>query len=376
MALQGIKVIEMAGLAPAPFCGMILADFGAKVIRIDQPKTTSSDRLARGKLSIAVNLKKSEGVAIVRKLCKTADVVIEPFRPGVMERLGLGPKELLDKNPGLIYARLTGYGQTGPLSQRAGHDINYLAITGLLSRLGWRGDLPSPPINLLADFAGGGLMCALGIAMALLNRARTGKGQVIDSNMVDGAAYVGSFVYQMLDSPIFTTKRGEGMLDGGAPFYDTYKTKDGKFMAVGALEAKFYKNFIAGLGLKPEDASQFLDWKVLRKLFEDTFATKTQKDWCEIFDNVDACVTPILTVDEAVGYEHNTSKGTFAEASREKFVPQPAPRFSDMPLNVSNVQPFVGQHTAQVLSELGYSAEEIKKLGKDGVVDQAHPSRV
>lgn len=369
----------MAGLAPAPFCGMILSDFGAKVIRVDRARGTSTDRLGRGKLSIAIDLKQKEGAEIVQKLCRSADVLIEPFRPGVMERLGLGPKELLAANPRLIYARLTGYGQAGPLAHRAGHDINYLAISGILSRLGWRGDKPSPPINLLADFAGGGMTCALGIMMALFQRVQSGKGQVIDSAMVDGAAYVGSFVYQMLDSPIFTDKRGDGWLDGGAPFYDTYKTKDGKFMAVGALEEKFYKNLIEGLGLKPEDTPQFMDWSLLRKQFTDAFASKTQKEWCEIFDNVDACVTPILTPEEAFQYEHNRVRGTFANTnySEKRYIPQPAPHLEDFKSPCgNNGSPIAGLNTLEVLSEFGYSSEELKRLSKAGVVEQTHPSRV
>jgi alpha-methylacyl-CoA racemase len=375
MALKGLKVIEMAGLAPAPFCGMILADFGANVIRVDRARAPSTDRLGRGKLSIAVNLKQPEGSAVVKKLCSTADVLIEPFRVGVMERLGLGPAELLKENPRLIYARLTGYGQEGPLAVRAGHDINYLAISGLLSRLGRKDERPLPPVNLLADFAGGGLTCALGIMMALFDRTRSGQGQVIDANMVEGANYVGSFIWQMLATPIFTPNKGEGWLDSGAPFYDTYRTKDDKFMAVGALEAQFYSKLIEGLGLKPEDAPQFHDWTELRRKFTEIFASKTQAEWCTIFDNVDACVTPVLTTEEATEYPHNKNKGAFDTVRGplgKMSVPIPAPRLSETPGSSTNILPDAGENSVQVLTEVcGYSLAECQNLLDSGAVEQA-----
>ncbi|PVD20182.1 hypothetical protein C0Q70_20677 [Pomacea canaliculata] len=230
MALKGIKVIELAGLAPAPFCGMILADFGAKVIRVDKPRSHVWETLSRGKMSIIVDLKKEEGAEVLRKLCRTADVLLEPYRPGIMERLGLGPNVLLKDNPRLIYARLSGFGQSGPIATYAGHDINYVALSGVLSMLGRKGERPYPPINLLADFAGGGLTCALGIVMSLFERQTSGQGQVVDTNMVHGSAYVATFLWKSQGLPIWGGQRGENMLDGGAPYYDIYETKDGKFI--------------------------------------------------------------------------------------------------------------------------------------------------
>ncbi|XP_061732574.1 alpha-methylacyl-CoA racemase isoform X3 [Nerophis ophidion] len=318
MALAGIRVVELAGLAPAPFCGMILADFGAKVIRVDRTKAGSSlDTQTRGKRSVAINLKTSEGVALLRKLCVQSDVVLEPYRKGVMEKLRLGPQELLKENPGLVYARLTGYGQSGMYASAAGHDINYLAMSGLLSRLGRSGEKPYAPLNLLADFAGGGLTCALGIVLALLERTKSGKGQIIDASMVEGAAYVGSFVWKSHSIGMWDRPRGENMLDSGAPFYDTYLTSDAKYMAVGAIEPQFYQQLLQGLEL---DADQlppqmsFDDWPQLRRIFSERFALKTQADWSRIFDGTDACVTPVLSFDQQPGRE----TGVELEPERER----------------------------------------------------------
>ncbi|XP_013855128.1 alpha-methylacyl-CoA racemase, partial [Austrofundulus limnaeus] len=271
MALTGVRVIELAGLAPAPFCGMILADFGANVIRVDRTKApTSLDTQARGKRSVAINLKSPDGVSLLRRLCAHSDVVLEPYRKGVMEKLGLGPNELLAENPRLIYARLTGYGQSGSYSAAAGHDINYIAMSGLLSRLGRSGEKPYAPLNLLADFAGGGLTCALGIVLALLERTKSGRGQIIDASMVEGAAYTGSFVWKSQSIGMWNRGRGENMLDSGAPFYDTYETLDGQYMAVGAIEPQFYKQLLKGLELDAGELPPQLsvsDWPELRRIF-------------------------------------------------------------------------------------------------------------
>ncbi|NXF89395.1 AMACR racemase, partial [Eubucco bourcierii] len=247
MALGGVRVLELAGLAPAPLCGMILADFGARVVRVDRTRSASnSDVQARGKRSLALNLKRPSGVAVLKRLCRGADVLIEPFRHGVMEKLGLGPEVLLQENPRLIYARLTGFGQTGKYAKSAGHDINYLALSGVLSKLGRKDEKPYAPLNLLADFAGGGVMCAVGIVMALYERTKSGKGQVIDASMVEGVAYLSSFLWKSQNSMLWSRPRGENLLDSGAPFYETYKTSDGKFMAVGAIEAQFYEQLLKG----------------------------------------------------------------------------------------------------------------------------------
>ncbi|KAJ8304844.1 hypothetical protein KUTeg_018427 [Tegillarca granosa] len=378
MALRGIRVVELAGLAPAPFCGMILADFGAKVIRVDRTKSKlDTDRLGRGKQSIAVDLKQKDGVEVVQKLCTKADVLIEPFRRGVMEKLGLGPDILLKKNPGLIYARLTGFGQNGVLADKAGHDINYIATSGLLSYLGRRGAPPQAPINLLADFAGGGLICAMGIAMALVERSKSGQGQVIDANMVEGSAYIGSWLWKTQDiSYLWSGDRpGENLLDGGAAFYDTYKTSDGKFVSVGALEPQFFKALVKGLGYKPDEINQFEDPVAMKKKFQEIFLTKTRDEWTEIFKDLDACFAPVLDKDEAPLHPHNVANNTFLRSPQNTYEPGPAPHLSRTPgINQVLPQPQIGQDTVLVLKELGYTDSEIKRLIENETIESSNNS--
>ncbi|XP_036973169.1 alpha-methylacyl-CoA racemase [Acanthopagrus latus] len=374
MALAGVRVIELAGLAPAPFCGMILADFGAKVIRVDRTKVAMSlDTQARGKKSVAINLKTSEGVALLRKLCVQSDVVLEPYRKGVMEKLGLGPQELLKENPRLIYARLTGYGQSGSYASAAGHDINYLAMSGLLSRLGRSGEKPYAPLNLLADFAGGGLTCAMGIVLALLERTKSGKGQIIDASMVEGAAYVGSFVWKSRKIGMWDNSRGQNMLDSGAPFYDTYETSDGKYMAVGAIEPQFYRELIKGLELEAGDLPPQMslnDWPELRRIFTERFASKTQADWSEIFDGTDACVTPVLSFDQVSSHPHNKERASFVTDSSGDESPRPAPVLSVTPAEPClSPDPAIGEHTAEVLEDYGFTSAEIDQMRAAGVVE-------
>lgn len=314
MALKGIKVIELAGLAPSPFCGMILADYGASVIRVDKIGAgLNYDVTARGKRSISLNLKHPEGAKVLKKLCSSSDIVIEPFRAGVMEKLGLGPKELMADNPKLIYARLTGFGQTGPYAKMAGHDINYLATSGILSRLGRKDQPPVAPINLLADFAGGGMTCAMGIMAALFERSQSGQGQVIDANMVEGAAYVGSWIYLSQKMMIWGKGRGENVLDTGAHFYETYETKDGKFMAVGSIEPQFYAELLSKLESDSDHLPQLLgpESAELKEKLTAIFKTKTRDEWSDIFDGSDACVTPVLELDEAPEHPHNKAREAF-----------------------------------------------------------------
>ncbi|XP_017263443.1 alpha-methylacyl-CoA racemase [Kryptolebias marmoratus] len=375
MALTGVKVIELAGLAPAPFCGMILADFGAKVIRVDRTKApTSLDTQARGKRSVAINLKSPEGVTLLRRLCVCSDVVLEPYRKGVMEKLGLGPDELLAENPRLIYARLTGYGQSGSYSSAAGHDINYTAMSGLLSRLGRSGEKPHAPLNLLADFAGGGLTCALGIVLALLERTKSGRGQIIDASMVEGAAYTGSFVWKSQSIGLWNRGRGESLLDGGAPFYDTYETLDGKYMAVGAIEPQFYEQLLKGLELDAGELPpqlSFSDWPELRRIFTERFASKTQADWSETFDGTDACVTPVLSFDQVSSHPHNRERCSFMKNSSGEEFPRPAPVLSRTPAEPClTSDPVVGEHTIEVLREYGFTSAEIDKMLSTGVVER------
>ncbi|XP_076465165.1 alpha-methylacyl-CoA racemase-like [Babylonia areolata] len=371
MALKGIRVVEMAGLAPAPFCGMILADFGARVIRVDRPNTADMDRLARGKQSVVVDLKKETGADVVRRLCGSADVLLEPYRPGIMEKMGLGPDILMKDNPGLVYARLTGFGQSGPLSKRAGHDINYIAISGLLSTLGRKGERPYPPINLMADFAGGGLLCALGIVMALFERHTSGLGQVIDVSMAQGSAYLGSWLWMSQNLPgLWGRPRGENLLDGGAAFYDVYETQDGKFMSVGCLEPKFFQDLLQGLNIDAAEVSQMDDQVAMRQKFQDVFKTRTQDQWSETFSKLDACVEPVLGREGAADHPHNRATHTFLpNPSTGKPEPAPAPRLSRTP-GIDEVlpQPRFGQHTVSVLLEAGMVREEIDRLLKEGTV--------
>ncbi|XP_064410184.1 alpha-methylacyl-CoA racemase isoform X1 [Latimeria chalumnae] len=374
MALAGIRVLEIAGLAPAPFCGMILADFGAKVVKVDRTRTSMTvDVQARGKRSIALNLKTSEGATILKKLCSQSDVLIEPFRKGVMEKLGLGPEKILQENPKLIYARLTGFGQSGPYAEAAGHDINYLAISGLLSKLGRQGENPYAPANLLADFAGGGLLCAVGIVMALFERSRSDKGQVIDANMVEGAAYIGSFLWKSQNLGLWNRPRGQNLLDSGAPFYETYKTSDGKFMAVGALEPQFYEELIKGLqldSLKLPSQMSFSDWPEMKKIMAETFSKKTQAEWCKIFEGTDACVTPVLSLDEVSSHPHNKERGSFITDCQGEISPRPAPLLLRTPATPSLTRdPFIGEHTESVLREYGFSKEEIAKFQAAGIIE-------
>ncbi|CAL4123124.1 unnamed protein product [Meganyctiphanes norvegica] len=375
MPLHGIRVLEFAGLAPAPFCGMVLSDFGASVIRVDKLRGPDVDRSVRGKRSVAVNLKNSEGVSVIKKLASKADIIIEPYRRGVMEKMGLGPKELMAENPKLIYARLTGFGQSGPYADMAGHDINYVALSGLLSILGRKDGPPTPPINLLADFAGGGLMCALGIVLALLERSKSGIGQVIDANMVEGAAYVGSWMYSSRDLRIWDQGRGKNWLDSGAHFYDTYETSDGRYMACGAVEPQFYHQMMTLLGLDPDAIGQFDDYDNKKNIIATTFKQKTQEDWCKIFDGKDACVTPVLSLDEAPHHPHNAARNSFVASSKGNvmYEPRPAPLLSRTPAQVTDTSHSLkfGQHTHEILAENGFTQQEIEKLITSKIVAQA-----
>jgi alpha-methylacyl-CoA racemase len=370
-ALSEIRVIEMAGLAPAPYCGMILADFGADVVRVDRVGASPMDQLARGKRSIGVNLKSREGVETVLRLVEKADVLLEPYRPGVMERLGLGPEIACERNPRLIYARLTGYGQSGPYAEMAGHDINYIAISGALSTIGRKGENPLAPINLLGDFAGGGMLCALGIAIALVERASSGRGQVIDAAMVDGAAHLATFLYKFRTIGWWNDERGTNMLDSGAPFYDTYRTKDGKYVAVGAIEPQFYTALLQGLGLDAAAQPPQLDrshWEESKRRFAEIFAAKTRDEWCAIFDGTDACVAPVLGLGEVQDHPHPRARNLLVRDAAGNWEPAPAPRLSRTPGSVRRGTPHPGEHTDEVLAEYGFAPAEAAQLRKAGAV--------
>jgi len=334
--LKEIKVIEMEGLAPGPFCGMVLADFGAEVTLVKRPNLETYEKMAynplhRNKKTLSLDLKAEQDRETFLNLLKDSDVLIDPFRPGVMERLGLGPKEASKYNPRLIYVRLTGYGQTGPLREKAGHDINYLALSGVLSLFIGEGKKPVPPLNLLADFAGGGFMAAFGTLLALLEREKTKKGVVVDVSMTEGVNYIATFVYGLFFNGLLQRPIGSNRLDGGAPYYQVYETKDARFMAVGAIEEKFYEALLRGLGLKQEDLPSKEDqdsWPLIKEEFKKRFMEKTQGEWVEIFQKLDACVTPVLSIQETLNFPHHLARERFLWQGIPQ--PAPAPKFSPL----------------------------------------------
>ncbi|MGX6606804.1 CaiB/BaiF CoA transferase family protein [Micromonosporaceae bacterium Da 78-11] len=337
--LDGIRVIELAGLAPAPFGCMVLADLGADVVRVDRPAhgglaPLEGGPLQRGRRTVTLDLKSPAGVADLLRLVGRADVLVEAYRPGVAERLGFGPATCEQINPGLVYARMTGWGQDGPLAGRAGHDIGYIAVAGALEPLGRAGERPHAPLNLIGDFAGGGMLLAVGVLAALLERSRSGRGQLVDAAMVDGSALLTAFLHGAIGAGLSSRPRGENLLDGGAPFYDTYRTADGAFMAVGALEPPFYAALLTGLGLHDdEDLPHQYDqdgWPVLRERFTACFAARTRAGWTEVFAGLDACVTPVLSPLEAPDHPHNRARATFVEVDGLA-QPAPAPRFARTP---------------------------------------------
>jgi alpha-methylacyl-CoA racemase len=374
--LDGIRVIELAGLAPVPYCGMILSDFGADVIRVDRIRpgflpSRPDDPMGRGKRSMRVDLKRPEGAAIIRRLAAEADVLLDPFRPGALERRGLGPEELLRDNPRLVYARLTGFGQDGPQAPRAGHDINYVALSGALSLSGRKGAPPTPPANLLADFAGGGLTCALGIVLALFERAQSGQGQVIDAAMIDGAASLTTALHYLRHVGIWNDEHGTNWFDTGAPWYDVYETQDGKYMAVGALEPQFYAALLAGLGIDPASLSNPMDpsgWPGMREKFSAVFKSKTRDAWCAVFDDVDACVSPVLGLGELAAHPHHKARKMIVQGPDGIPQPAPAPRLHRTPARDVTNAPRDGQHTQQLLVELGYGEPQIDELLTAGAI--------
>jgi alpha-methylacyl-CoA racemase len=374
--LDGIRVVEIASLAPAPFGCMILSDLGAEVLRVDRAEICGTraraplDPLARGRRSVGINLKDPAGVGLLLRLAASADVLVEGFRPGVAERLGIGPEVCAERNPRLVYGRMTGWGQDGPLAPTAGHDIDYIAISGALSLVGRAGQSPVPPVNLLADFGGGGMLLALGVLAALLERERSGLGQVVDAAMVDGSALLTSFVYGLRAAGAWQDARGVNLLDGGAPFYDTYQTADGGYVAVGALEAKFYAELLAGLGLSAAELPPQHDragWPVLRARFTEVFLSRTRDEWAEVFARSDGCVAPVLSPAEAPGHPHNASRGTFADVGG-LVQPAPAPRFGRSPAGAPSAPPRPGADTDAVLAELGCSTAEIAAMRASGTV--------
>ncbi|WP_149538758.1 CaiB/BaiF CoA transferase family protein [Siccirubricoccus phaeus] len=365
--LHGLTILEFAGIGPGPFCGMVLADLGASVIRIDRKEGPPGDRrefIGRGRRSLALDLKSPAAVAAVLRLVARADALIEGFRPGVMERLGLGPETCLGVNPRLVYGRMTGWGQEGPLAQAAGHDMNYIALTGALWSIGRPGERPVPPLNLVGDYGGGGMLLAMGVLAALLAVQRGGQGQVVDAAMVDGAALLMAPIYAMKACGRWDNARGTNMLDGAAPWYDTYECADGRWLAVGPIEPQFFAVMMAKLGL---DAARWPNrmekscWPALKAEIAAAFRTRTRDDWAAVFEGSDGCVAPVLDMEEAPAHPHNLARGTFL--ARDGAVqPAAAPRFSGTPAEAGGPPPLRGEQGGAVLAEAGFSEEEIAAL--------------
>lgn len=367
-------MVEIAGLGPAPFCAMLLADLGADVVRVDRPPGSGVAGLervtCRNRRSLVLDLKQPAAVDVLLELLERVDVLIEGFRPGVAERLGFGPDVCLARNPKLVFGRMTGWGQEGPLAGRAGHDINYIALTGALHAIGARGGRPVPPLNLVGDFGGGALYLAMGVLAALVERSVSGIGQVVDAAMTDGANSLMTFFHELRARDMWGNERGTNLLDGGAPFYATYETADGEYVAVGALEPHFFAELLDGLGVdRTHHPAQYdpAGWPELRRQFEEAFRGRSRDEWAAVFADTDACVTPVLSLEEAVRHAQATERNAFIEVDG---FPQPgvAPRFSRSHKAAPQATPAVGEHTDEVLGELGLDSEQIAALRATGVV--------
>lgn len=367
--LQGLRVIELAGIGPGPFACMMLADHGAEVIRVEReggragPGDPALDVLLRSRRIVRLDLKSDEGVEAVRDLAAGADGFVEGFRPGVAERLGIGPDELIGRNPRLAYGRMTGWGQDGPLAQAAGHDINYIALAGALHGLGRAGEKPTPPINLVGDFGGGGMLLAFGMVAAMLSARETGRGQVVDCAMTDGAALLMSMMWSFRAMGFWRDERGVNLLDTGAHFYDTYECADGKHVALGAIEPRFYKLLRDKAGLADPAFDRQMDprgWPDLKERTAAAFRTRTRDEWCALTEGTDACVTPVLSMAEAPRHPHNVARGTFVEAGGVE-QPAPAPRFSETPAAPPRMTGGT-DHTAAILAALGYPEDKVERL--------------
>ena len=372
--LKGLKIIEMAGIGPGPFCGMVLADLGAEIIRVDRASAigtgSKQEPSNRGKKSIAVDLKAKEGIEVVLKLVETADAIFEGFRPGVMERLGIGPEVCMARNNRIVFGRMTGWGQEGPLANAAGHDINYISLSGALAAIGRPGSPPVPPLNLIGDFGGGGMLLALGLVAALLESKESKKGQVVDAAMTDGSALLMTMIYSMQSSGMWKTTMGSNLLDGGSHFYDTYECKDGKFISIGSIEPQFYALLcqIAELDEKVFSKQMSRDlWPEQKEEIKKIFLKKTRDEWCELMEGTDVCFAPVLDMSEAPQHPHNKERKTFIDLEGVT-QPAPAPRFSRTEPEVVSSPSIVGEHTNEVLSSIGLSEEDISTLKTSGAV--------
>lgn len=364
--LNGLKVLEFAGIGPGPFCGMLLSDLGADIVRIDRKGSRGGDRpgvTGRGRRSVALDLKDARAVEACLKLMETADAMFEGFRPGVMERLGLGPEVALSRNPRLVYGRMTGWGQTGPYAQAAGHDMNYIAISGALHAIG-TAEKPVPPLNLVGDFGGGALYLAFGLLAGVIQARETGRGQVVDCAMSDGAASLMAMFYGMKAQGFWSQDRRANLLDGGAHFYDTYRCADGKWVSIASIEPQFYALLLEKTGITDPAFAAQMDraaWPRLREKLASVFATRTRADWCAVFEGADVCFAPVLDMDEAPAHAHNVARATFVEVAGVT-QPAPAPRFSRTPGAVQGPAPAIGQHSREALADWGLSSSDIEAL--------------
>ena len=373
--LQGIRLVEIAGIGPGPFAAMVLSDMGAEIVRIDRPSgkvggtagrmDPKQNVLNRGRRSIAIDLKKPEGVQTVLRLVKQADGLIEGFRPGVMERLGLGPDACFAVNPTLVYGRMTGWGQDGPLARVAGHDLNYIALSGVLHAIGRKGGKPVPPLNLIGDFGGGGMLLAFGMVCGLLETSRSGKGQVVDAAMVDGASLLMAMPFAFFAAGLWEDRRGVNILDSGAHFYEVYETADGKYVSIGSIEPRFYKELLEKTGLTgdPEFARQMDQsmWPRLKERLTMIFRQKTRDEWCEIMEGSDLCFAPVMSLAEAPTHHHLKARETFVTRDGVS-QPAPAPRFSRTPPEIQTSPPTPGEHSREALADWGFSEREIDDL--------------
>jgi alpha-methylacyl-CoA racemase len=381
--LQGVRIIEIAGIGPGPFAAMMLSDMGAEVIRVERaqnvrgpaPDTPAADAMSRGRRNIAIDLKHPDGVATLLRLVESADALIEGFRPGVMERLGIGPEQCLAANPRLVYGRMTGWGQEGPYAQAAGHDINYISLAGALAHFRRAGQAPLPPLNMVGDFGGGGMFLAFGVVCALLEAQRSGQGQVVDAAMVDGAAALMTMFWTFRSIGMFDEDApGTNLLDTGAHFYDVYRCADDRYISIGSIEPQFYAELLQRTGLAddPEFAPQMdrSRWPKLKERLTELFATRTRDEWCQLMEMTDVCFAPVLTMSEAAEHPHNVAREVFIEVGGVR-QPRPAPRFSRTVPDTPAPPAHPGQHSREILTGWGLAAEEVEALLASGAVKDA-----
>jgi alpha-methylacyl-CoA racemase len=374
--LAGVKVLEFESIGPAPFAGMLLADMGADVLVIDRPASTDLglkrerwyDTMMRGKRSVTLDMKNTTSKEVAYSLAEKADALIEGMRPGVMERLGVGPDEMLKINPKLVYGRMTGWGQSGPLAPLAGHDINYIALTGILNAIGRKGEAPLPPLNLIGDFGGGGMLLGFGVACGLIEAARSGKGQVIDAAMVEGASLLATMFFGFLNSNQWSEVRGGNILDTGAPWYNVYETKDGKYVSIGAIEERFYQELLKRMQLDEKQFPQHdrAKWPLHKAAFTTAFKAKTRDEWVKAFEGSDACFAPVLSWSEAPRHPHNRARSAYVSVKRVE-QPAPAPRFSRTAPEIQRGPPERGEGGAQALADWGFDAAAVKRLTSLGL---------